>query len=116
MNRSLLFIVGSDPRVSARPAEAIRIAAGVGTWRKVDVKVHLREAAVLALSEMTGDLVDEENYSCYLPILDELGGVISVQKSAPLLSSVGRPSATFREIGEDELAALAANSDAVAYW
>ena len=32
-----LVIIETDPRTSARPAEAIRIAAGIGVWKKTDV-------------------------------------------------------------------------------
>src|SRR5947209_4299159 len=58
----LLFIITSDPRHSPRPAEAIRIAAGVGVWKRTGLTVYLRNAAVLALSEDTAGLLDEENY------------------------------------------------------
>ena len=59
MKRQALFIIGGDPRISARPAEAIRIAAGIGTWKKISVRIYLEGAAVLALSEFPDDLVDE---------------------------------------------------------
>jgi hypothetical protein len=49
MKPSALFIIRGDPRVSHRPAEAIRIAAGVGTWKKTDITVYLHGPAVLAL-------------------------------------------------------------------
>lgn len=64
---SVLFLLGSDPRSSARPAEAIRVAAGVAAWKKVDVTVYLRGPAVLALGEWLDELRDEDNYSRYLP-------------------------------------------------
>ena len=46
---SILFVIDADPRTSGRPAEAIRIAAGVAVWRKVNVSVYLRKAAALIL-------------------------------------------------------------------
>ena len=48
MKPRLLLIVTTDPRISPRPAEAVRIAAGVGAWQKIDVTLYLRDAAVLA--------------------------------------------------------------------
>ena len=110
MNPSALFLITSDPRVSPRPAEAIRIAAGVGTWKKTDVHVYLRDAAVLALSGCADELVDEENFRRYLPILGEGGRLIYVQHGAPLLAEMGPPSLPCEEINDTRLAALAAGS------
>ena len=71
--KSLLVAVTSDPRTSHRPAEGIRIAAGVAAWRKVDVRLYLGGAAVLALSSDVDDLVNEESFREYLPMLNESG-------------------------------------------
>lgn len=114
MKPSLLIIIASDPRSSARPAEAIRIAAGVGTWKKTDVSVYLREAAVLALSEFVDELVDEENFTRYFPITAEWGRPIYVQKGAPLLTELGQATLPYQEISDAELAALAAQHSYVA--
>jgi sulfur relay (sulfurtransferase) DsrF/TusC family protein len=65
-----LFVIASDPRTSHRPAEAVRIAAGVGAWKKVDVSVYLCDAAARLLDEASGDFVDEEHIERYLPMLD----------------------------------------------
>jgi len=108
VNPSILFIIASDPRTSPRPAEAIRIAAGVGTWKKTDVSVYLRDAAVLALSEFADEFVDEENYTRYFPIVGEFGRPVYVQRGAPLLAEIGEPSLRFQEISDVELASLAA--------
>ncbi|MCI0537600.1 MAG: hypothetical protein L0Z50_20490 [Verrucomicrobiales bacterium] len=108
VNPSILFIITGDPRQSPRPAEAIRIAAGVGAWKKADVSVYLRDAAVLALSEYADDFVDEENYTRYFPIIGEFGRPIYVQRNAPLLAEIGQPSLRFTEITDDELASLTA--------
>ena len=108
MKPSILFIITSDPRTSPRPAEAIRIAAGVGTWKKVDVSVYLRDAAVLALSEFADEFVDEENYTRYFPIIGEFGRPIYVQREAPLLAELGEATLPFQEVSDVELAALVA--------
>jgi sulfur relay (sulfurtransferase) DsrF/TusC family protein len=110
MNRAVLFIVNSDPRTSARPAEAIRIAAGVGTWKKADVSLYLRGDAVLALSEFADEFIDEDNYTRYLPIVGEFGRPVYVEKAATLLGELGEPRLRFEEITDDELAKLAARS------
>ena len=113
MTPGVLFIITSDPRTSPRPAEAVRIAAGVGAWRKVAVTVYLRGAAVLALSEFPDDLADGENFGRYLPLLKESGGVICAQRGAALLHNLGHQAVSFHETGDDELAALVTKNDYV---
>jgi hypothetical protein len=109
MKRSALFIITGDPRCSARPAEAIRIAAGVGTWKKADIHVYLRGPAVLALSEYVDELVDEDNFSRYFPIVGEFGRPIYAQRGAPLLADLGESPLKFEEIDDTQLAKLAAS-------
>ena len=113
MNPSLLFIITGDPRSSARPAEAIRIAAGTGAWKKTDISVYLRGDAVLALSEFADEFVDEDNFTRYLPIVGEFGRPIYAQRGAPLLKEIGEAALKFEEIDDDRLAAMAANSNYV---
>lgn len=112
-NPKVLFIVTGDPRVSPRPAEAVRIAAGVGAWKKVDITLYFRNEAVLALSEFADELVDEDNFTRYLPIAAEAGRPIYVQQGAPLLAELGEPSLPFQQLSDDELAAMAASSNCV---
>ena len=66
-----LVIVETDPRSSARPAEAIRIAAGIGAWKKTDVTLLLRGLAAYSLQEYADELVDEDNFTRYLPLVAE---------------------------------------------
>lgn len=112
-NPNVLFIVSGDPRTSPRPAEAIRIAAGVGAWKKANIKVYLRDAAVLALSEFADEFVDEDNYTRYLPIVKDFGQPIFVQQNAPELQELGEPVLPFKEISDSDLAGLAAESNYV---
>ena len=110
---SLLFLIASDPRVGARPAEAIRVAAGLGAWKKLDITVYLRGPAVRALGEWVDDLRDEDNYTRYLPLLAHGGRPILVEAGAAELSDLGTATAPFREIDDRELARLAAASTSV---
>ncbi len=110
----MVIIVSSDPRASARPAEAIRIAAGVGAWKRVDVSLYLRGAAVLALSEFPDELVDADNYLQYLPILGEFGRPVFVQMGSPFFADLGQPALAFQELTDRELAGLTAKSQCVA--
>jgi hypothetical protein len=113
-NKRLLFVVASDPRSSGRPAEAIRIAAGVGAWKRVDLDLYLRGPAVLVLSEYPDDLAEADNYTRYLPIIREWMRPIYVERGAPLLKAIGATTVPYQEIAERELAEIAAASSYVA--
>jgi hypothetical protein len=113
MSASALFIIESDPRRDGRPAEAVRIAAGVGAWKKVEVAVYLRGAAVLLLGENAEALVDGENYTRYLPLLRELNRKVCVQQGAAALGQLGQAALPFEEISDAQLAAMAAGRDCV---
>jgi len=108
MNSQALFVIESDPRRSGRPAEAVRIAAGVGAWRKVEVAVYLRGTAVLVLGEEAEALIDGENYAQYLPVLGESGQPVYVQKGASALGQLGEAALPFEEISDEQLASMAA--------
>jgi hypothetical protein len=110
MNPTALFIVTADPRVSACAAEAVRIAAGVGAWKKVEVTLYLRDAAVLALGEFADELIDGENFTRYLPLLVESGRPLLVQRGSPFLAELGEGARPFTEFDDAQLAAHAAQS------
>jgi hypothetical protein len=109
----VLFIVTGDPRSKRRPAEAIRIAAGVGVWKRALITIYLRDAAVLALSEHPEGLVDEEHYRRYFPLTRESGSPVYVQRGAPCLAHIGKTKFQFEEIDDTGLARLAARHDYV---
>ncbi|PYM16065.1 MAG: hypothetical protein DME18_02545 [Verrucomicrobia bacterium] len=111
MNPGVLFLITTDPRTSPRPAEAVRIAAGLAAWRKLTVTVCLREPAVLALSEFPEELADGDNFSRYLPLVTESGGRICAQRNAPLLRVIGQAAVPYREINDEELATLVSETD-----
>ncbi len=77
-----LVIIETDPRESHRPAEGVRIAAGIGAWKKTDVTLLLRgPAAGYSLLEYVDDLVDEDNFTRYLPIVVEHPRPIYLEES-----------------------------------
>ena len=116
MKPSLLFIVTSDPRTSPRPAEAIRIAAGVGTWKKAGVRLYLRGPAVLALTEYPDELIDEDNFTRYLPITRDFGHPIYVEKASPFLGELGEAILPYEEVDGTRLATLCAESTTVLHF
>jgi hypothetical protein len=111
MNPGVLFVVTSDPRTSPRTAEAVRIAAGISVWKRVQVTVYFRDKAVLALGEFSEELADGENFSRYLPLVPESGGIICAQRDAAALSEIGQAPVLFSEISDDELARQTAQAD-----
>lgn len=113
MKHRVLFIVTGDPRVSPRPAEAIRIAAGVGTSEKIEAVLYLRGPAVLALGEHAEELVDGDNFIQYLPLAAAPGRRVCAQRGSPLLAELGEAQTAFETMSDDELAQLAADSEYV---
>jgi sulfur relay (sulfurtransferase) DsrF/TusC family protein len=113
MTPRVLFIITNDPRKSGKAAEAIRIAAGVSAWKKTEISIYLRDAAVLALAEDTSDLLNEDNFSRYLPMLAETKNPVYVQKGNALLSDLGECSLKLKSLSDAELAKLAATQDYV---
>ena len=108
--RKVLFIISSDPRVSPRPAEAIRIAAGVGAWARAEVSVCLVGAAGLILSEDAETLKDAEQFSACLPLLREGQDRIYLLREAHL----PRLDEAVRQIDLPQLSQLALQHDVVA--
>jgi len=88
-----LVIIETDPRSSARPAEAIRIAAGIGVWKKTDVTLLLRgPVAGYSLQEYADELIDEDNFTRYLPLVAESPRPIYLEDSfADLKALEGSP-------------------------
>ena len=101
-----LFIITTDPRRSHRPAEAIRIAAGVGAWKKVSAHLYFRGPAVLCLAEFPDELVQGANIERYLPTAAE-GGNVLVQEGAPQLAELGKRNVTFAPLTDAQLASVA---------
>jgi hypothetical protein len=110
MSLPILMVVSADPRESGRAAEAVRIAAGVGAWKKADITLYLRGPAVLVLDEAAEDLPDGDHYVRYLPLLRDWGRPVYVQEGEPLLAQLGETTLPFEEIDDLRLAELAAQA------
>jgi hypothetical protein len=109
MKHGVLIVVTADPRSSARAAEAVRIAAGTAAWQRVSVSLYLRDAATLALGEVTDELVDEDVFRQHLPDLAGAGQPVYVQAGAPWLKELGKAPVAFKEITDLQLGILAAH-------
>lgn len=70
MGARIIFLIKSDPCESHRPAEAIRIAAGLAV-SKIPVKIILSGRASLILSPEEEDIVDNDILEKFLPMIIE---------------------------------------------
>jgi hypothetical protein len=76
--KTLLVVVTSDPRSSHRPAEAIRLAAGVAAWRNVAVTLYLAGPAVGSVTGEVENFIDEESFTRYLPLFVDSGNRVLI--------------------------------------
>jgi hypothetical protein len=106
----VLVLVTADPRRSPRPAEAVRVAAGLAAWRKLDVVLYLHDAAVLALDSSTDALVDGDHFVQYLPVFSAAGGRVCAQRGAAARKGLDPTPMACEPIGHRELAALTRGS------
>ncbi len=107
-----LVIIETDPRTSARPAEGVRIAAGIGAWRKTDVTLLLRgPAAGYSLQEYADELIDEDNFTRYLPIVVEGPRPIYIEDTFTDLAALEGSPWKYEVIPAVKTAALVAAND-----
>lgn len=86
--KSLLIIIKSDPRIDRRPAEAIRLATGVGSWQRVKTAVCLCGPAVLILGNELEALIDADYFHQYFPALASRPYAIFLQQDSPYLNQI----------------------------
>lgn len=111
MKPRVLIVITSDPRTSARPAEAVRIAAGVGAWNHAQITLYLDGPAILVLGEDSEELIDGDNFIRYLQLVAESSPAICVQKDSPFLAQAGESRWKLEALDESSLAALAAQNN-----
>lgn len=108
--KKVLVVVTADPRENGRAAEAVRLAAGVGGWEKVAVKLCLCGEARRVLSEMPDEFVNGEVFASYLPLLLEGEPrvfVLADETEEAVLTAGGR------QVSLHQLAALGREADSV---
>ena len=106
-----LVLIETDPRTSARPAEGIRIAAGIGAWKKTDVTLLLRGPAGYSLQEYADELVDEDNFIHYLPLVADGPRPIYIEDSFTDLAALDGSPWRHEIIGRDRAAQLVREND-----
>lgn len=106
-----LVMIETDPRTSSRPAEGIRIAAGIGVWKKTDVTLLLRGPAGYSLQEYADELIDEDNFTRYLPLVVESPRPIYVEDSFADLAALEGSTFSFEVITPARTAELIRTHD-----
>jgi len=107
-----LVMIETDPRSSARPAEGIRIAAGIGAWKKTDVTLILRgSVAGYSLQEYADELIDEDNFTRYLPLVAEAPRPIYLEDSFTDLAALENSPWKYEVISSAKTAELIRNHD-----
>ena len=101
-----LVTISEDPRESHRPAEAVRIAAGIGGWNKTEGDVLLLGPASRVLSPWADEFVDGENYDHYLPILREWKRPVFLAPDAERFEEMAEATLSFEALDVAGTAAL----------
>ncbi len=103
----ILLVVDSDPRTSTRPAEAMRLAAGLGAWRNVELQIYFTGDALWAFDESV-EVCDGEILRRCLPLLTETDRPLLVPPGGrPFVQRASSP-VFCREMDLPALATLAA--------
>lgn len=108
--KNVLLVVTADPRTSGRTAEAIRIAAGIGGWEKVSVKLCLCGDARRVLAETIDDLVNGDVCESYLPLLLETEKKVHILAAE---SELGTLCPNVTVVTVSQLAAMGREADSV---
>jgi hypothetical protein len=106
-----LVLIETDPRTSHRPAEGIRIAAGIGAWKKTEVTLLLRGPAGYSLQEYADELVDEDNFVRYLPLVTEAARPIYLENSFTDMVALKGSAFSYEMISPERTAELVRDHD-----
>ena len=109
----LLVIIDSDPRTSPRPAEALRMAGGIGVWDQVTVNVCLRHEASWAHAQDISSLTGSRMFKQFIPMVRESGGAVYIQSTDDSCMCIDADTLMNRNIKDEKLAKIAAESDYV---
>jgi len=83
MPKRIAVVISEDPRTTARPVEALRIALGLCAGDH-DTTVVLLGDAVTLLSNDTEEIIDGDVLEKYLPSFEQLGVPFVVVAEGPM--------------------------------
>ncbi|MBI5755859.1 MAG: DsrE family protein [Nitrospirae bacterium] len=103
----IIFFIRTNPLNSHRPAEAIRIAAGLGTGKN-SVKIIFSGESPRVMSPDEEDLVDIDIIEKFLPILKEWDIPMYVDKGSLAHIELKNSEYSFRTINAEETSEILA--------
>ncbi len=107
----MLIVIATDPRTSHRPAEAVRVAAGLASLGSIPIETCFCEASALILSQSSESFIDGEILRQNLPLLAKHAKAIYAESGDPFLE--GTPQIEYQRIGLTDLAELASKQPQV---
>lgn len=109
---NIVCLITSDPRTSHKPAEALRIATGLGTGGGT-IKIILAGAspAVLTHASSEIELADAETIERYLPILAEWDFMFYVERDALPVGALDETDYPVTLVTRQEIATMLAEAD-----
>ncbi len=110
MPPTVVVAIREDPRSTARPVEALRVALGLATGENPLTVLLLGEAPRLLAGDEE-DLQDGEILEKYLPSLRQMGIAFVVPSGAVAAFDLDPTAYSIREAQEAELARLLASAD-----
>jgi hypothetical protein len=105
MTRRLLLILSSDPCLTGRPAEAVRLAAGISACGQVQVRIYLHGPAAKTLAPEASDALDMDLFVQYWPLVASPHAPILVQAGALQQYRLAELAVPTLEISRSELIA-----------
>ncbi|MBO34688.1 MAG: hypothetical protein CMO64_00635 [Verrucomicrobiales bacterium] len=109
----LLVVIDTDPRQNPRPAEALRMAGGIGVWDQVQVHVCLRGEASWAHAGDVSNLPNGAMYKQFIPMVRESGGRVFIQSTDDSCMAIDADTLMTMNLKDEKLAALATKADYV---
>jgi len=106
----ILLIIGGDPRVSIRAADAIKMASEILSWKNIQLIVYLKNAAALLLHPTINNWIGHDVISKSLPLLIEHKCQFLVEQSNPFLREISGNKIPFKTVTATEFAAIASDS------
>ena len=108
----IIFLIRSDPSVSHRPAEAIRIASGLGTGNN-SIKVIFSGESARILSPDEDDLEDIDIIEKFLPIIKDWEIPLYVDKRSLAGIDLKRSPYAYRTVDNEEVSEILAGGHSI---
>ena len=112
MALTIVCLITSDPRTSHKPAEALRIATGLGTGGGAIKIILMGPAAAVLLHDASDiELTDAETIERYLPILKEWEFMFYVERDSVEVGALDEVDYPATLVTRPEIATMLAETD-----